>query len=83
MLKFISKLFPCKHPLDKVRLIKCTSSPSADGNHTLVYEQYICHHCLEEVTKSYECMTEKYAEFLREHRQDIAKALFFGIKSDL
>ena len=54
MIKFLAKLFPCKHPLDKVRLIKCGTEPydHVSINQTTT-EDYICLNCYEMVTKKY------------------------------
>ena len=53
-MKFFDKLFSCKHPLDKVRLIKVGTVPHDHSaiNQTTT-EDYMCLSCYEMITRTY------------------------------
>ena len=54
------KLFPCKHPLDKVRLLSVITSPPPQGSvYQTTEEKFFCTHCGEGITKKYETLYDE------------------------
>lgn len=79
MIKFLEKLFPCKHPLDKVKLVSTTKTKASSIHYDHKLE-YLCAHCSATIVKEFETMTHEFDSHMKEHIGDIEASMFFGLK---
>lgn len=77
-LGMLSKLFPCKHPLDKLSPKGVVGTEPVGTTHLRHTLTFVCDQCECELTRSWDSMTSDMWMKVKSHTRYIEDTIFFG-----